>query len=361
MELSSSDKISVKNKSRQEQEKVPLKKSFSKPNFPQHWQTLDFNINGRDVQCLHMPAEKPKALLAFKLGYNSTVRSYLERKGHPDAKSFFDILNERNISVVTLTSDRIAPDNPNFVRDYEEEVRKFLFSADSPVFKIANNLPVHALAHSLGGLATLKQLTNLESLKFLDKNFASASIMNPATAISDVTRFSLVRKFYQTWSSTFPENIPGTTIWGKAYMAFKGIPYEEDNPPHYHIQTMEKEGTALRKNFKSMLKKEQFQLKNCDLNFIVGIKDPTTCPIINLKIAHMLGANKLIFNSKHTPILPEKGTLYKNASEAGIQPAVNALTFNILKNSKQKPVIQMTPDNRKTTSSGFENTPAAIA
>jgi hypothetical protein len=244
--------------------------------LPENWHSIPFNINGRESACTYMPAENPKALLALKHGYNSDSLQYDLRRGHPDAPNVFQQLNDQGISVITLASERIPPGDVTFVRRYEDEVQKFFFDPDSPIFEIAGDLPVHAVAHSLGGLATLKNLTRPENLQFASKHLDSINLMNPAIAIAHVTRFSLVDSFYRAWSNTFPDNIPGTTLVGKSYMAFMGIPVEEDNPTHNQIQIMAAEGKACREKLQSMVEGGTFK-HDFDLGFIVGTKDPTTC------------------------------------------------------------------------------------
>lgn len=306
-----------------------------------------------------MPADNPKALLALKHGYNSSSIQYDLRKGHPDAPNVFRRLNDQGISVITLASERIPPGDTTFVRRYEEEVQKFFFDKKSPVYQIANGLPVHALAHSLGGLATLKNLTNRDNLDFASDNLESIHLMNPALAIAHVTRFSLVDSFYRAWSNTFPDNIPGTTLAGKSYMAFRGIPIEEDNPTHRQIQIMAAEGKACREKLQAMVNDGSFQ-HAFDLGFIVGTNDPTTCPVINLRTADMLGAQKITSTDRHTPILPPKGIAYESAADVPTPAALSLYVDTVLDNVRTyERIIQMNPE--MGTGNGYTPPTANIA
>ncbi|MCB1531550.1 MAG: hypothetical protein KDJ35_01650 [Alphaproteobacteria bacterium] len=303
-------------------------------------------VNGKDVYCHFMPAKNAKGVVIIRHGYNSTFSGYINRRGHPEAPHFFEILNQNGLSAISLSSEHIDPMCSDFIEQYKAEVQTLLFDKNSPVFDMTGNIPVHLLSHSLGGYATLNALSQRDNLEFANEHYSSVHVMNPALAIANVTRNPLVKAFYREWSNQFPDNIPGTTWMGKTYMWARGIPIEWDNPPHKHIQAMDSAGTACIKKLEQMVQSGEFN-RLFDLSFIVGLDDPTTCPVTNIKLANTMGANKFLSAAQHTPVLPPKGAQYEKAHHVPMLPAASALIYNVLKNSQlSKPVIQMAPEQK---------------
>ncbi len=268
--------------------------------LPKNWNPIDFEVDGKKVPCLYIPAKNPKVLLGFGAGFNPN--KFKQRR-------ILSTFYENGISVIATEFPRIDRHHKgSFIPRFQKESDAFFFDKNSPLFTVGDpNLPRSILAHSARGLTALKSMLDKRNFSFANKNFQNVYIMNPMLGVSGVTKNFVVRSFFNAYAEQYPKHLPHETPIGEWYMEWKKLAVVKDNPTLIQITEMRNAAKIYREKLEQIGGAEL--LNQFNFTFIIGEDDNATCPETSQDIAKILGAKIKLFKSDHTPLVSNKNAM----------------------------------------------------
>lgn len=278
-----------------------------KADTPSHWDKDHYSVKGIDVPVYIAKAKDPVVEFHFCTGFNSTPLAYIPQ---------IETLNKNGITVVAtklLKRDDIGHcSEDEMIKFHLDSTRAFFCN---PATKHQNkDIPKIAGTHSAAGGYLALHVANPLSLYQLSKNFRGVASITPFFDVANGSKrfHPMIHDRFMKHAQHKPDAIATKTIHGKLYSSwfrFRGEPqiFSAD------IEPTNGEIVKLIENGERAFKAHQAATWTPALRhrFMLAQFDTASCSKTAADMADLIGAEKIILDSYHNPVLESDENLYR--------------------------------------------------